>query len=78
MTVPITTNTSHILQHVHVAPCIVAKKHAFEVLGAFDRMVGLGHEEPIKSHTGWERVGDGADTVIILRVSVKFMLHFPG
>jgi hypothetical protein len=46
MTVPIMINTSHIFQDVHFAPCIIAK-HAFEVLGVFDGMVGLEHKEPI-------------------------------
>jgi coatomer subunit delta len=47
LTVPITSNASHIVQDVYFAACIVAKKHAFEVLGVFDGMVGMGHKEPI-------------------------------
>jgi coatomer subunit delta len=47
MTVPITNYASHIFQDVHLAACIAAKKHPSEALGVFDRMVSMGHKEPI-------------------------------
>jgi hypothetical protein len=79
MTVPITNSMSHIFQHVHFAACIVAKKHACQVLlGAFDGIVSLGHKEPINLTQVWNASEMGPDTVPIPRVSVKFMLHFLG